>query len=58
MNRGRPKTKPLTKFKKLEPKFKVRLDKNTTVYVRSLDIVKAVWKPRYPNLEVTKLKAA
>ena len=58
MNRGRPKTKPLTVFKKLEPKYKVRLDHNTTVYVRSLDVVREVWKPKYPRLEVTKLKAA
>ncbi|HXH19382.1 MAG TPA: hypothetical protein VNJ07_09900 [Chitinophagales bacterium] len=58
MNRGRPKTKPLTVFKKLDPKYKVRLDRNTVVYVKSLDIVNQVWKPLYPNLEVTKLKAA
>jgi len=58
MHRGRPKTKPLTVFKKLDPKFKVRLDRNTTVYVKSLDIVKEVWKPLYPDLRVTKIKAA
>ena len=58
MNRGRPKTKPLTVFKKLDPKYKVRLDRNTTVYVKSLDIVKLVWMPLYPNLQVIKLKAA
>lgn len=58
MSRGRPKTKPLTVFKKLEPKYKVKLDKNTTVYVKSLEVVKEVWKPLYPDLRVTKLKAA
>lgn len=58
MNRGRPKTKPLTVFKKLEPRFKVRLDRNTTVYVKNLDVVKEVWKPLYPDLKVTRLKAA
>lgn len=58
MNRGRPKTKPLTVFKKLEPRYKVKLDRNTTVYVRSLDIVRQVWKPLYPHLHVTKMKAA
>ncbi|MDZ4847190.1 MAG: hypothetical protein SH857_16785 [Chitinophagales bacterium] len=58
MNRGRPKTKPLTVFKKLEPKFKVKLDNKTTVYVKSLEVVNAVWKPLYPDLKVTKLKAA
>jgi len=58
MNRGRPKTKPLTVFKKLDPKYKVKLDRNTTVYVKSMDVVKQVWKPLYPNLKVTKLKAA
>ncbi len=33
----------------------MRLDRNTTVYVKSLDIVKMVWKPLYPDLRVTKL---
>ena len=52
MNRGRPKTKVNTSVKKLEPKYKIRLDERTTVYVRSLEIVKEVWRPLYPNLEV------
>lgn len=52
MNRGRPKTKVITNIKKLEPKYKIKLDERTTVYVRSLDVVKEVWKPLYPNLEV------
>jgi len=58
MRRGRPKTKKLTVFKKLDPKFKVKLDHNTTVYVKSMEIVNMVWKPRYPNLEVMKWEAA
>lgn len=58
MKRGRPKTKPLLVFKKLEPKYKVKLDHNTTVYVKNLDVVKEVWKPRYPHLQVSRLKAA
>ena len=56
MQRGRPKTKPLTVFKKLEIKYKVRLDRNTIVYVRDLNTVKEVWRPLYPDLKVTKIK--
>ncbi|GIV34784.1 MAG: hypothetical protein KatS3mg031_2319 [Chitinophagales bacterium] len=51
-HRGRPKTKVNTQTKKLEPKYKVKLDERTTVYVRNLDVVKEVWRPLYPNLEV------
>ena len=58
MNRGRPKTKPLTVFKKLNPQFKVKLDRNTTVYVKSLEVVKEVWRPLYPELKVKRIKAA
>ena len=52
INRGRPRTKVNTLTKKLDPKFKIKLDERTTVYVRSMDIVKEVWRPLYPNLEV------
>lgn len=52
MNRGRPKTKVNTQMKKLDPKYKVRLDAKTTVYVRNLEVLKEVWRPLYPNLEV------
>ena len=52
MNRGRPKTKINTGMKKLDPKYKIRLDERTTVTVRSMEIVKEVWRPLYPNLEV------
>lgn len=52
MNRGRPKTKVNTQQKKLEPKYKVKLDERTTVYVRSKAILEEVWRPLYPNLEV------
>ena len=52
INRGRPRTKVNTLKKKLEPKFKIKLDDRTTVYVRSMNIVKEIWRPLYPNLEV------
>lgn len=50
--KGRPKTKVNTRTKKLEPKFKIRLDARTMVYVRSREILEGVWRPLYPNLEV------
>lgn len=52
ISRGRPRTKVNTQMKKLDPKYKIKLDERTTVYVRSLSIVKEVWRPLYPNLEV------
>ncbi len=52
MQRGRPKTKVNTQMKKLDPKFKVRLDARTTVFVRSREILETVWRPLYPDLEV------
>ncbi len=52
MKAGRPKTKVNTKKKELKPKFKVRLDERTIVYVRSLEIMEEIWRPLYPGLEV------
>lgn len=54
MKVGRPKTKVNQKVKVLKPKYKVKLDDRTIVYVRSLDIIEEVWRPLYPKLEVVK----
>ncbi len=52
--RGRPRTKINKEKKVLVPKFKVRLNEKTVVYVRSLKILEAIWRPLYPDLEVIK----
>ena len=52
MKVGRPKTRINKNMKVQQPKFKVKLDDRTVVYVRSLEIMETVWRPLYPNLEV------
>lgn len=54
VRRGRPRTKVNKEQKVLVPKFKVRLNDKTVVYVRSLKILNEIWRPLYPNLEVMK----
>jgi len=49
---GRPKTKINKGMKVQMPKFKVRLNDKTVIYVRSLEILESLWRPLYPNLEV------
>lgn len=39
------------KEKVLQPKIKVKLDRNTVIYVKDMKALD-IWLPRYPDLEV------
>ena len=47
---GRPRTRINKNMKVQMPKFKARLNDQTIIHVRSLEILEALWRPLYPDL--------
>jgi hypothetical protein len=39
------------KEKVLQPKIKVKLDRNTIIYVKDEKVLE-IWRPRYPDLKI------